>query len=122
MKGNLIGSLFIVALGAAILWVVWNGSQPAPVAEAGAGDLVLMDFYADWCGPCRAMKPVVHELASELQGRIQIVEVNVDQNPDLARQYQVRGIPCFVVLKGGREVNRRTGSMPKEALRELAGL
>jgi len=81
-----------------------------------------MDFYADWCGPCMAMKPVVHELASELHGQITVMEINVDSNRELALQYNIRSIPCFVVTRGGREINRQTGSMAKESLRQLTGL
>jgi thioredoxin 1 len=123
MKGNLIGGVFILALVGAIAAVVWNGVNARESAAAGgSGDLVLMDFYADWCGPCRQMKPVVNELRSELAGQLTVMEVNVDSNPDLARQYNVRSIPCFVVTKAGTEVARRVGGMSKESLRELAGL
>jgi len=122
MKGNVLASLFILALIGTAGWMIWNDARPAPAAAVGGGQPVLMDFYADWCGPCQMMKPAVHELASELQGRLQVMEVNVDQNRDLVRQYNVRSIPCFVLLREGREVARRTGSMPKENLRQLTGL
>ena len=121
MKGNVLASLFILALIGVAAWMIWSDSKPSPAA-AGGGQPVLMDFYADWCGPCKTMKPAVRELANELQGRLQVLEVNVDQNPDLARQYNVRSIPCFVLLRDGKEVARRTGSMPKESLRQLTGL
>ncbi len=122
MKGNVLASLFILALLGTAGWMIWNDAKPPAAAAVGGGQPVLMDFYADWCGPCQMMKPAVHELANELQGRLQVMEVNVDQNRDLARQYNVRSIPCFVVLRDGREVARRTGSMPKENLRQLTGL
>jgi len=122
MKGNILASLFLLVFGAAVGWIIWNDSLTSPSGAAGVGQPTLMDFYADWCGPCIAMKPVVHELANELQGKLRVVEVNVDENPDLARHYNVRSIPCFVVLKDNKEVTRRTGSMPKESLRQLTGL
>lgn len=124
MRANLFASLFLLAVGAAIGGMIWNGSRAdvSPGGASGDGLPVLMDFYADWCGPCQAMKPVVHEFAGEMQGRLRVWEVNVDENPDLARQYNVRSIPCFVMTRGGKEVSRRTGSMPKESLRQLSGL
>ncbi len=124
MKSNLIASLFLLVLASAIGWVIWNhaNEQSTPVTAAGSSGIVLMDFYADWCPPCRTMKPIVHELSQELSGRLQVIEVNVDQNQDLARQYGVRSIPCFVVTRDGKEVARQAGSMPKEALRQLTGL
>jgi len=124
MKGNLIGGIFILVLVGAIAAVVLNGvnTNNATTAPGGSGDLVLMDFYADWCGPCRQMKPVVNELRNELAGQLTVMEVNVDANPDLARQYNVRSIPCFVVTRAGTEVARRVGGMSKESLRELTGL
>ena len=120
MKANLIASVFLLGFVGVIVWVILSDSQQGGTAKPG--DLVLMDFYADWCGPCMAMKPVVHELEGELHGQITIMEVNVDSNRDLALLYNIRSIPCFVVTKGGREISRQTGSMPKESLRQLTGL
>lgn len=123
MKGNMIAAVFLLLFGAVIAWVIWNGTKSnASLAGAAAGERTLMDFQADWCGPCQMMKPVVKELAGELQGRLQVVEVNVDESPDLAREYHIRSIPCFVVLENGREVARETGVLSKERLRELTGL
>ena len=121
MRGNIIGSLFLLVLAALIAWVIWTGSRPA-VPLPLDGRTTLMDFYADWCGPCRMMKPVVHELSQELRGRVNVLEVNVDESPDLARQYNVRSIPCFVVTREGKEVGRKVGVIPKEGLRQLVGL
>lgn len=124
MKGNTLTVLILLIIGTAIGWTAWKEFRPSPepVAGASGGKLVLMDFYADWCGPCKTMKPVVRSFADDFRGRITVLEINVDESPGLARQYNVRSIPCFVVTRDGIEVNRRTGSMPKESLVQLAGL
>jgi len=128
-------NLILLVVGGGLAWLGWTtfgpGSThpPPPVMESqelqaaiASGQPVLVDFYADWCGPCRAMKPTVHELEDELRGKLQVVQINVDQDPYLAQQYGVRGIPCFVVIKGGSEVGRQVGGVPKSVLRKLTGL
>lgn len=77
---------------------------------------VLVDFYADWCGPCRAMLPVIEEISKELSGQVEVVKVNIDQASQLAAQYQVRSIPNFVVIKDGQVRDRLIGAQSKQAL------
>ncbi len=79
---------------------------------------VLVDFHATWCGPCHALAPALDQLARDLAGRARVVKVDVDEAPHLARDYQVSSIPCLVVFKGGCEVGRLVGAVPK---RRIAG-
>lgn len=76
----------------------------------------LVDFYADWCGPCRAMAPVVDELARDLDGRANVVKVNVDESPALASEYAVQSIPTFIVVRGGDATQKLVGMQTKQAL------
>lgn len=74
----------------------------------------LMDFYADWCGPCKVMEPVFAELEKEYEGKVEFERVDVEENGALAAKYRVMSIPTFVILKDGEETARRLGAMPKE--------
>ncbi len=77
---------------------------------------VLVDFYAPWCGPCRAMAPILEELAGEYKGKVAIVKVDVDENQELAAKYEIRGIPALKVFKNGKIVNEVTGMISKSEL------
>ena len=77
---------------------------------------VVVDFWAEWCGPCRMIGPALEELSSEYEGRVKIVKVNVDENPNSPAQLGVRGIPALFLFKDGQVVSNKIGAAPKAAL------
>ena len=81
--------------------------------------LVLVDFYADWCGPCNAMTPVIEELATELDGKAKVGKINVDENSDIAVEYNVMSIPTLIIFQNGKEEKRLVGLRDKEELLNL---
>lgn len=82
---------------------------------------VLIDFYADWCGPCKMMAPVVEELAEEFAGKIKVGKVNVDNNQNLAMEYGIMSIPTLVILENGKQIKTLVGFRSKEELKKLLG-
>lgn len=80
---------------------------------------VLVDFYADWCGPCNAMTPVIEELATELDGKAKVGKINVDENSDIAVEYNVMSIPTLIIFQNGKEEKRLVGLRDKEELLNL---
>jgi len=81
---------------------------------------VLVDFYADWCGPCKIMAPAVDQLASENQGRLLVAKLDTDRSPRTAQSFDIRSIPTVILFERGTEANRSMGAMPIGALRQLA--
>ena len=79
---------------------------------------VLIDFYADWCGPCKMMAPVVEKLAEKYEGKVKVGKVNSDDEPEPAQMFQVMSIPNFVIIKDGKLVDRVIGAVPQQALEE----
>jgi thioredoxin 1 len=84
-----------------------------------AGKLAIVDFSAEWCGPCRIVNPIVHELAAEYEGRLVAGEVNVDDNPQVTAQYRVRNIPTVLYFKNGEMVDKQVGAVPKSVYKTL---
>jgi thioredoxin 2 len=102
--------------------------KPQPITDASfAQDVerspvpVLVDAWAPWCGPCHMIAPIIDQLAAELAGRVRVVKLNVDDNPETAARFGLRSIPTLLVLKDGREVDRLVGVQPKQEItRRLA--
>ncbi len=82
--------------------------------------VVVIDFYAEWCMPCLMTAPVIEELASKLK-KIKFVKINVDENKELSSRFNITSIPCIIIFKDGREVERITGALPEEILEEKIG-
>ena len=103
------------------------GTGPIPVTDQTFAEQVersripvLLDLWAEWCGPCHMLAPTVDQLSAELAGKIKVAKLNIDQNPAIANRFGVRSIPTLLVLKDGREVDRLVGVQPKqEILRRL---
>lgn len=81
-----------------------------------AGQPVLVDFTAEWCGPCKMLDPIVGQLAQEWDGKVKVVMLDVDVNPDIAMQYQVMGLPTLLLFKGGQPSQRINGYQPKDRI------
>lgn len=77
---------------------------------------VLVDFWAEWCGPCKMIAPIIDQLSIELQGKIKVAKVNVDNSPNLAGMFNVMSIPTLLIFKGGMPVDQIVGAMPKDRL------
>ncbi|HZN74857.1 MAG TPA: thioredoxin [Micromonosporaceae bacterium] len=81
--------------------------------------LVLVDFWAEWCAPCRKVEPLLEEIATEMAGKVSIVKLNIDENPETARAYRVMSVPTLTVFKAGQPVNSVAGARPKGDLIRL---
>lgn len=87
-------------------------------AAIGEGKVVLIDFWAQWCGPCRMMSPIIEELTKEYEGKAIIAKVDVDTNPEISSKYSIRSLPTFLVLKDGEVVEKHVGATTKNKLAE----
>ena len=100
-------------------------TAPIPVSDTEfdeqvlkADTPVLVDFWADWCGPCKMIAPSIDELAEELDGKVKFTKVDVDENPDIAMKYGIRGIPTLLVFKDGAPVDQLVGAHPKATIKK----
>ena len=96
--------------------IITNNEFKKEVMESSVP--VLVDFYADWCGPCKMMAPVMETLSEEMAGKVSICKVNVDNDSELASKYKVMSIPTLIIFNNGEVVDKVIGAVPKDALKE----
>ncbi|MDZ5697375.1 thioredoxin [Chelativorans sp. M5D2P16] len=86
-----------------------------------ASEPVVVDFWAEWCGPCKMIAPALEEISAEMNGKIKVAKLNIDENPELAAQYGVRSIPTLMIFKDGEVADMKVGAAPKTALSAWIG-
>ena len=96
-----------------------NNNFKSDVLEAEGP--VVVDFWAEWCGPCKMIGPSLEEIANEMAGKVKITKLNIDENPELAAQFGVRSIPTLMIFKGGEVADMKVGALPKTALSSWIG-
>ena len=110
-------------------WIILDMSSPVKISASSSLSVVksssvpvLVEFYADWCGPCKVVGPVVDQLAGEVSGKARVLRINVDDQPAASREHGVRSIPTFIAFKNGKEVRREVGAIPKRVMLDMLGL
>ena len=84
--------------------------------EISNNDLLLVDFWAEWCGPCKVIAPSLEELSEEMSNKLKVVKINVDENPSTSQAYSIRSIPALMIFKDGEKISEKMGAIPKSAL------
>jgi len=97
---------------------VTDRSFASDVIEASKSQPVLVDFWAEWCGPCKMIAPALEEIAAELDGKLAVVKIDIDNNPVAPNNYSVRGIPTLLLFKDGKPVSTQVGALPKTRLKD----
>ena len=78
--------------------------------------LVVVDFWAEWCGPCKQIGPILEEISEDKKGKVKLLKLNIDENPEIPQKYNIRGIPTLMLFKEGKLIDTKVGSLPKSAL------
>ena len=81
-----------------------------------ANKMILVDFWAEWCGPCKQVGPILEEISNEMANKLKVVKINVDENPTTSQAYSIRSIPALMIFKNGEKVSEKMGVLPKSAL------
>ena len=81
-----------------------------------SGVLTLVDFWAPWCGPCRMLGPIIEEISQDLKGKVNVFKMNIDDNPNIPSEFGIRSIPTMILFKGGKQLDVKIGSLPKESI------
>jgi thioredoxin 1 len=98
---------------------VTDANFQAEVIEASKTQPVLVDFWAEWCGPCRMLAPTIDQVATENSGKLKVVKLNVDENMSSSGKFNIRGIPALLVFKDGQLVDQMVGALPKEQIEKV---
>ena len=93
-----------------------TNDQDFKVDVLQADKFVLVDFWAEWCGPCKAIAPLLEEISEEMKDKLKVVKINVDENPTVSQNYSIRSIPALMIFKNGEKVSEKMGALPKSAL------
>jgi thioredoxin 1 len=81
--------------------------------------ITLVDFWAEWCGPCKAIAPIVSEVAATFEGKLNVMKMNIDENPETPTQFHIKGIPTLILFKGGEMIDQIVGAVPKDRLETM---